>query len=139
MKVIIFFMILFFACQSNAEHIINENKLTIQQAEMLVSVVMWHGTKNNPCTIFTSKDHEYDNTKTKSSRFLHFMVGCRASDGDIFYSVDLYTADVFDPITECSEIKNKKLKELQKKARLSIHLTDEKYKKIKIKGAECVD
>jgi hypothetical protein len=137
MKVISFFIILFCFTIATANQNIDREKLTVQQAEMLVSVVMWHSSKNDPCTIFSPKASEIYEDKAKSSRFVDFMVGCRASNGDAFYSVDLYTGDIFNPSIECLEIKSKKLIVLQKKIRHSLHLTDIEYHNIKTKGPFC--
>jgi hypothetical protein len=54
-----------------------------------------------------------------------------------YYTVDTYTGDVFDPILEYFEIKNKKLETLQRQIRRTLHLTQAEYKKIKTKGPTC--
>jgi len=133
-KIIIYFVAFCFACASTAQEI---NRLTMQQAKSLVSTVMWRSTKSNPCVIFDPKESDISDEKIKSTRFVDFMITCRVGQGVAYYSVDFYTGDVFDPILECFEIKNKKLKILQKQIRQSLHLTEAEYKKIKTKGPMC--
>jgi hypothetical protein len=92
MKIFISFVLLLFAININSAPEISRQRITMQQAEALVSIVMWHGTKNNPCVIFTPKDFGISDEKLNSKRFIDFMVGCRNTNGDIFYSIDFILA-----------------------------------------------
>jgi hypothetical protein len=68
---------------------------------------MWHGTKNNPCVNFNPQKSWISDKKQNPPKFSSFMVACRLGEGVAYYTVDTYTGDVFDPILECFEIKNK--------------------------------
>ena len=48
-----------------------------------------------------------------------------------------YTGDVFSSTMSCYEEKNKKLKALQRQVRVTLHLTQAEYQKLKTKGPLC--
>jgi len=56
------------------------------------------------------------------------------------YNVDVYTGDVFSAVMQnCAGYNNKKLREIQKKVKRSLHLTDAQYRRIKTEGPMCMD
>jgi hypothetical protein len=65
-----------------------------------------------------------------------------ASNGSVVYgsyAVELSTGDVFDPMTECTEISTTGLGKLQAKVRARIGLSDAEYHKVKSKGPMCAE
>jgi hypothetical protein len=137
MKIIIFFIIALCFTYTDAAQVVNKKRITLQQAESLLSAAMWHTTKNNPCVNFNSEESWISDEKQNPPRFSNFMIACRLGEGVTYYTIDTYTGDVLNPLLECSEIKNKKLEPLQRQIRRSLHLTQTEYKKIKTKGPTC--
>ena len=53
------------------------------------------------------------------------------------YAVDASTGDVFDAVSECTEISSPSLRKLQSKIRSQIHLSEAEYRKLRSKGPLC--
>ena len=76
-----------------------------------------------------------------SSKFLFAAVTWAGTpEGSVVvdnYAVDPRTGDVFIAAAECDEVKNERLRVLQKQIRVSLHLTQVAYRRLKTKGPLC--
>jgi hypothetical protein len=114
-------------------------KLTLAQAKLLVMAALTPNERRAPGLTIGEGSEYYSNSNL---RFIMFHVGWAATEGsDLigWYSVDIYTGDVFSSVAECGEYYSKKLEALQKKIRRSLRLTEVQYKKLKTNGPECVN
>jgi hypothetical protein len=124
-----------------------EHKITINQARALVWASLTPEALRLPNIQILSTDENSEDISSYADRnhprFLIFnVIWDGTPDGSVeigFYAVDIYTGDVFDPTSSCPKYNNKKLDELQKKIRRSLHLTHIKYQKLKTNGPECVE
>jgi hypothetical protein len=120
-------------------------KITLKQAKALIMAALTPKERRAPgVTIDIPVNNSNDILSYVSSshpRFLIFQVLWAATKGsDLigWYSVDIYTGDVFSGVAICAEYYSKKLAALQKKIRRSLYLTDAQYRELKTNGPECV-
>jgi hypothetical protein len=121
-------------------------KITLAQAKALVMATLEPGQLRLSGVSISSPPDGYPPDAMSSyqdddnPRFLNFHVGWAATEGsDLvgWYSVDIYTGDVFDSVSGCDEYHNKKLAALQIKIRNFLHLTQAAYLKLKTAGPMC--
>jgi hypothetical protein len=144
-KTIIILLTFIFLCGANinaADR--HHSKITLDQARALVWTVLTPEALRFQDIQILAADKDPENISSyKDSnhpRFLFFTVVWNGPpDGVWYYSVDIYTGDVFNGTASCAEYYNKKLNVLQKKVRYSLHLTQAAYRKIKTKGPMCDD
>ncbi|HEX3982171.1 MAG TPA: hypothetical protein VHX12_00615, partial [Acidisoma sp.] len=76
-----------------------------------------------------------------SSKFLFFTATWAGIPGGSVvvenFVADPYTGDVFIAAAKCDEVKNERLRALQKQIRAGLHLTQAEYRRLKTKGPLC--
>jgi hypothetical protein len=111
-----------------------ERRITSAQAKALVMVSLNAKQKRLPSL-------GVDLFDDPSSKFLFAAVTWAGIPGGSVvvenYAVDPYTGDVFIAAAECDEIRNERLRVLQKQIRASLHLTQSEYRRLKTKGPLC--
>jgi hypothetical protein len=140
MKKLLITILLLCVIAGNAVYGARRNRITDAQARALVMASL-HPGGDKLANLSVMSPQQFGETakEVNATRFVIYTVVSSVGEGVELYPVDFYTGDVFNPIMECYEIKNKKLRALQKKVRRSLHLTDAQYRKIKTGGPSCAE